>query len=192
MFKLIVGLGNPGPEYELNRHNIGWLILDNHSEIRSKIWKNKFKGEYTDFSTSAGKVYALKPQTFMNLSGESVQPLMAFFKIDPSEILVVHDELDIPFGQINLKKGGGLAGHNGLKSIAKCLGTQDFYRMRVGIGRPPRGSVSSWVLSNFPTEQDTELGIVLDKSCEALDSLFKDGFKKASNQFNKKDFLEIK
>lgn len=192
MFKLIVGLGNPGREYELNRHNIGWIVLDTQSELRSAMWKSKFKGEYADFRLGSDKVYALKPQTFMNLSGESVQPLMAFFKIQPSEILVLHDELDLPFGFIGLKKGGGLAGHNGLKSIAKCLGTQDFYRMRIGIGRPDRGSVSNWVLSNFPVEQTTELEIVTEQCQKALESIHKIGFAKTANQFNKKNFLEIK
>lgn len=192
MIKLIVGLGNPGAEYELTRHNVAWILLDTHPEIRSANWKSKFKGEYTDFNIGTGKVYALKPQTFMNLSGESVSPLCQFFKINPDEILVVQDELDLPFGQIHFKKGGGLAGHNGLKSIAKHLGTQDFYRLRVGIGRPDRGSVSSWVLSKFPASMDMELGIVMEKTNEALDFFLKEGFKKASNTYNKKDFLEIK
>ena len=192
MIKLIVGLGNPGAEYELTRHNVAWILLDTHPEIRSANWKSKFKGEYTDFNIGTGKVYALKPQTFMNLSGESVSPLCQFFKINPDEILVVQDELDLPFGQIHFKKGGGLAGHNGLKSIAKHLGTQDFYRLRVGIGRPYRGSVSSWVLSKFPASMDMELGIVMEKTNEALDFFLKEGFKKASNTYNKKDFLEIK
>ena len=126
----------------------------------------------------------------MNLSGESVQPLCQFFKITPQEILVLHDELDLPFGQIQFKKGGGLAGHNGLKSMAKCLGNQDFFRMRIGIGRPQHGSVSSWVLGRFPNDQDTELGIVMKKSAEALDAFLKQGMK-AANKFNRKDFLAL-
>ena len=192
MIKLIVGLCNPGPEYDLTRHNIGQLVLDTHPVFKDFGWKSKFKGEYGDFSLAGEKIFVLKPLTFMNLSGESVQPLCSFFKILPTEILVLHDELDLEFGQIHFKKGGGLAGHNGLKSIAKCLGTQDFYRMRIGIGRPQKGSVSSWVLSKFPAEMDTELGIVLEKSNEALDSFLRNGFKKASNDYNKKNFLEIK
>ena len=191
MIKLIVGLGNPGSEYELTRHNIAWTMIDTHPDLRTNIWKSKFKGEYTDFNSSQGKVYVLKPMTYMNLSGESVQPLCQFFKINPDEILVIQDELDLPFGQIHFKKGGGLAGHNGLKSIAKHLGTQDFYRMRVGIGRPTKGSVSSWVLSKIPSSMDTELSIVMEKSNEALDYFLKEGIKKASNTFNKKDFLKL-
>lgn len=192
MVKLIVALGNPGPEYELTRHNIAWILVDTHSEIDRGVWKSKFKGKYTDFSVNGEKVYVLKPQTYMNLSGESVQPLCQFFKIKAEEILVVQDELDLPFGQIHFKKGGGLAGHNGLKSIAKLMGTQEFYRLRIGIGRPAKGSVSSWVLSKFPANQDTELGIVMDKTNEALDYFLSNGFKKASTEYNKKDFLKLR
>lgn len=191
MIKLIVGLGNPGAEYELTRHNVAWILLDTHPNLSSANWKSKFKGEYTEFNPGSGKVYVLKPQTYMNLSGESVGPLCQFFKITVDEILVIQDELDLPFGQIHFKKGGGLAGHNGLKSIAQHLGSQEFYRMRIGIGRPPRGSVSNWVLSKFPTEQDTELGIVMKKGNEALNLFLKDGFKKASTEYNKKDFLAL-
>ena len=191
MIKLIVALGNPGAEYELTRHNIAWTLVDTHQEIGSKMWKSKFKGEYCDFSSNGEKIYVLKPQTYMNLSGESVQPLCQFFKIDVSEILVIQDELDLPFGQIHFKKGGGLAGHNGLKSITKMMGSQDFYRMRVGIGRPDKGSVSSWVLSKIPVSLNTELEIVMQKSNDALDFFLKNGFKKASNEFNKKDFLAL-
>lgn len=192
MIKLIVGLGNPGSEYELTRHNIAWLLMDTHPAIGDSNWKDKFKGEYCDFKINNEKIYGLKPMTYMNLSGESVRPLCDFFKINPSEILVIQDELDIPFGQIHFKKGGGLAGHNGLKSINQHLGTPDFYRMRLGIGRPDRGSVSNWVLSKFPSSMDTELGIVMEQANKALDFFLKEGFKKASNEFNKKDFLEIK
>lgn len=189
MIKLVVGLGNPGAEYELTRHNIGWLVLDSVKSVENANWKVKFKGIYADISINGEKVYFLKPQTFMNLSGESVQPLCQFFKITPEEILVLHDELDLPFGQIQFKKGGGLAGHNGLKSMAQCLSNQEFYRMRIGIGRPIHGSVSNWVLSRFPDDQDTELGIVMDKSSEALAEFLKQGMK-AATKYNKKNFLD--
>jgi PTH1 family peptidyl-tRNA hydrolase len=191
MVKLIVGLGNPGPEYELTRHNIGWLVADSLKPIDGNNWKSKFKGEYTDFSYKGEKVYVLKPQTYMNLSGESVQQLCQFFKVATQEILVLHDELDLPFGQIHFKKGGGLAGHNGLKSIAKHMGTQDFLRLRLGIGRPNRGSVSNWVLGQFPKEQDIELGVVLEKSAEALIDFLDIGLSKAGTKYNKKNFLDL-
>ncbi len=192
MIKLIVGLGNPGNEYELTRHNIAWTLLDTHPEIGSGSWKDKFKGSYTDINLNGNKVYALKPMTYMNLSGESVRPLCDFFKIKPEEVLVIQDELDLPFGQLHFKKGGGLAGHNGLKSINSHLGTPEFYRMRLGIGRPVHGSVSNWVLSKFPSSLDTELSIVMEQGNKALDYFLKEGFKKASNTYNKKNFLELK
>lgn len=189
MIKLVVALGNPGPEYELTRHNVGWLVLDNMSQLDGSFWKDKFKGVYCDKSVAGEKIYFLKPQTYMNLSGESAQALAHFFKVKPQEILVIHDELDLTFGKIHFKKGGGLAGHNGLKSLAKCLGTQEFMRMRIGIGRPQHGSVSSWVLGTFPKEQDIELGIVLENSANALNFALNNGLQKAANQYNKKDFL---
>ena len=191
MIKLIVALGNPGMEYELTRHNIAWTLIDTHPDLQSNMWKTKFKGEYTDFNGPSGKIYILKPLTYLNLSGESVQPLCQFFKINIEEILVIQDELDLAFGQIHFKKGGGLAGHNGLKSISSTMGSQEFYRMRIGIGRPERGSVSSWVLSKFPVSQNIELEIVMRQANEALNFLLKEGFKKASNTYNKKNFLDL-
>lgn len=192
MIKLIVGVGNPGEEYELTRHNIAWILFDGSPVCEGGIWKSKFKGQYCDVSINGEKVFFLKPETYMNLSGESVAPLCSFFKITPEEVLVVHDEVDLPFGQIQFKKGGGFAGHNGLKSIAQHLGTPNFYRLRMGIGRPVHGSMSSWVLGKFPKEQDTELGIVIENCSKAISFLLKHGFSKASNKYNKKNFLEIK
>lgn len=190
MVKLIVGVGNPGPEYELTRHNIAWIFLDTWNKLSSSNWQQKFKGEYTSFSQSGEKVYALKPQTFMNLSGESVAPMAKFFKINPDEILVIHDEVDLKFGQVQFKKGGGLAGHNGLKSIAKLIGTNDFYRLRMGVGRPERGSMSSWVLGKFPVEDTVDLEKILNATSDVLDIFFQSGFTKASNTINKKNILE--
>ncbi len=117
MDRLVIGLGNPGVKYHHSRHNIGWDVFEELSFSNQLKWNEKFKGLYTVYNNGAEKIYFLKPQTFMNLSGESVQPLMAFFKIPIENILVIHDELDLPFGTIAFKKGGGLAGHNGLTSI---------------------------------------------------------------------------
>lgn len=192
MSKLIVALGNPGAQYELTRHNVGWLALDCMKLLDNAIWKSKFKGLYTDISFNGEKVYFLKPQTYMNLSGESIQPLCQFFKIELKDILVVHDELDLPLGEIHFKKGGGLAGHNGLKSTAQVMGSLDFERLRIGIGRPVHGSVSDWVLSNFPKEKDIELGLVLEKSAESIEFYLKNGLAKAANTYNKKNFLNLK
>lgn len=191
MIKLIVALGNPGKEYEFTRHNIAWLVVDETKFVGSLNWKQKFKGEYIDFNVDGEKRYILKPQTYMNLSGESVVQLAEFFKIKPDEILVVQDELDLPFGQIVFKKGGGLAGHNGLKSIAKCIGTQEFLRLRIGIGRPTRGSVSDWVLSSFYDVSDSDLGKVFKISAEACEYAIESGFDKASQKYSKKNLLEL-
>ncbi len=189
MGRLIVGLGNPGREYENTRHNIGWDAIDKMGVASDLNWQEKFKGLYAATTMSGEKVYFLKPQTFMNLSGESVAPLVKFFKVEISEVLVVHDELDLPFGTIAFKQGGGLAGHNGLKSIAKCLGTQDFRRLRMGIGRPPRGSVSNWVLSTYDKDDTAVLETYLDGSADALELFMKEGFGKAAQKYSKKKII---
>jgi len=188
MFQLIVGVGNPGAQYAETKHNIAWMLLDDIPLFGSSIWKSKFKGLYAEANFKGQKYYALKPQTFMNLSGESVQPLAAFFKIAPSEILVIHDELDIPFGQVHFKMGGGLAGHNGLKSIAASLGTDQFARMRIGIGRPPHGDVSNWVLGPFGKEERVQLPLLLQKLHDPLMSAMVDGLGKVGI-YNKKNLL---
>jgi len=190
MFQLIVGVGNPGSEYAQTKHNIAWMLLDSSPAFSSSLWKSKFKGQYAEGSHKGLKFYGLKPQTFMNLSGESVQPMMAFFKIEPSQILVVHDELDIPFGQVHFKMGGGLAGHNGLKSIAACLGTDAFARMRVGIGRPDHGDVAHWVLSPFGKEEQAQLPLLLQKLNDPLMTAMVDGLGKVGI-YNKKNLLAL-
>ncbi len=188
MFQLVVGVGNPGPQYAETKHNIAWMLLDNSPLFGKSIWKSKFKGLYAETTYKNNKLYALKPQTFMNLSGESVQPMAAFFKIEPAQILVVHDELDIPFGQVHFKMGGGLAGHNGLKSICATLGTDQFARMRVGIGRPPHGDVSNWVLGPFGKEEREQLPLLLQKLHDPLLTAMVDGLGKVGI-YNKKNLL---
>ena len=188
MFQLVVGVGNPGSEYAQTRHNIAWMLLESSPAFRSSNWKSKFKGVYAEANHKGHKFYGLMPQTYMNLSGESVQPLAAFFKIPPEQILVIHDELDIPFGQVHFKMGGGLAGHNGLKSIAACLGTDNFGRMRVGIGRPPHGNVSGWVLSPFSKEEQVQLPLLLEKLNDPMLSAVVDGLGKVGI-YNKKNLL---
>ena len=188
MFELVVGLGNPGSEYATTRHNIGWMLLDHLPALASANWKSKFKGLYTEASHKGSKFYVLKPQTFMNVSGESVQPLTAFFKIEPAKILVLHDELDIPFGQIHFKTVGGLAGHNGLKSIAACLGTDQFARMRIGIGRPIHGTVANWVLSPFSKEEQVQLPLLIEKLHDPMLNCVVNGVDKVGI-YNKKNLL---
>ncbi len=189
MIKLVVGVGNPGSEYEFTRHNIAWIIFDQHPDVNSSTWKSKWKSEYTDVRLDGEKRYFQKPMTFMNLSGEAVRPLCDLYKILPEEVMVIHDDLDLDFGVVKFKFGGGLAGHNGLKSISKHLGTHDYYRMRVGIGKPTRGSVSSWVLSSFKNDEIKDLEKLMIGSVQALDDAMKLDFKKLQNKYNKKNFI---
>lgn len=187
--RLIVAVGNPGLEYSQTKHNIAWLLLDHYESTKNCIWKNKFKGEYTSCEFDSGKVHFLRPQTYMNLSGESVAPYANFFKIVPENILVIHDELDLNFGVLAFKKFGGLAGHNGLKSISKSLGTQNFMRLRMGIDRPVHGSVSDWVLSKFSGENADFLDHYLEESTKALDLYINSGMDIALKKYNKKKVI---
>lgn len=163
--KLVVGLGNPGTKYSKNRHNVGFMVADRLVEdFRLPEWKEKFNGLFTKGSIAGEDVMVLKPQTYMNESGKSVQAAVAFLKIDlKRDLLIVHDELDLEFADVRLKVGGGHAGQNGIRSIIAALGP-DFARIRIGIGRPPagfRGEVADWVLSNFdPVEAATVTDVI--------------------------------
>ncbi len=159
--KLIVGLGNVGDKYKNTRHNAGFILVDNiHDKYNGSDWKTKFKGEISDVKIDGNKIYLLKPSTYMNLSGESVCEAVKFFKIKIEEVLVVHDEIDLEFGQIKIKQGGGNAGHNGLKSISQICGN-DYFRYRVGVGHPrdiiPGMEVADYVLSKFSLEELKEI-----------------------------------
>ncbi|MDC7224827.1 MAG: aminoacyl-tRNA hydrolase [Spirochaetales bacterium] len=156
-YKLIVFLGNPGKKYEKTRHNAAWRLAD----YRERSWQKKFNGLWCKEGIGKDQKILLKPQTMMNLSGDSVRKAMDFFKLTPREVLVVHDELELPFGEVQLRFGGGLAGHNGLKSVKQQLGTGDFGRLRMGIGRPPYGDVQRWVLSPFAPIEEAELEDIL-------------------------------
>ena len=185
MSLLIVGLGNPGNEYSETKHNIGFMVLDSLLQSFGSNWKDKFKGEYTSFSEG----YLLKPMTFMNLSGESVQKASQFFKVAPAMTLVIHDELDLPFGTIALKNGGGLAGHNGLKSIAQHYGTNDFLRLRIGIGRPVHGDVSNYVLSRFGNDDQINLEKIIKGSADAVKEVINNGYTKAAIKYKKASLI---
>ncbi len=188
--RLVVGLGNPGKEYERTRHNIGWMVLDRFEESLSLIWKDKFKGIFSQQDIRGEKLFFLKPQTFMNLSGESVAALINFFKISTEDILVIHDEIDLPFGTLTLKYGGGFAGHNGLKSIANHIGTDKFLRLRMGVGRPSRGGVSSFVLSGFSKDESISLDDFINGGAEVIECYIKNGFEKTASSFSKKNFVD--
>mgnify|MGYP000011674669 CR=1 FL=1 len=191
MARLIVALGNPGREYVDTRHNIGWLLFDRWPLANELHWKEKFKGLFALTTIKGEQVVLLKPQTYMNLSGESVRPAMDFFKVDVNDVLVVHDEIDLPFGTLHLKKGGGLAGNNGLKSMAQHLPNQNFLRLRMGVGKPKYGDVASHVLGKFnKDEEEPFLEDFLDLGAKALEFYLKQGFQKAQNKYSKKSVLD--
>lgn len=173
---LFAGLGNPGPKYRMNRHNVGFMLLD---VIASKYesfgpFRTKFDGEISEGKIGRTKVLLLKPQTFMNLSGQSVVKAAHFYKIMPDKIIAFHDELDLPPGEVRVKKGGGNAGHNGLKSIQESLSTPDFWRVRMGIGRPPAkgADVSNYVLGDFSAQDREWLEEKLEKMAAQVSDLF--------------------
>ena len=178
--QLVVFLGNPGKEYEKTRHNVAWLAAEHLSFYASLAWQNKFKGLYA-ILPGESRLVLLMPQTFMNLSGECVRSCAGFFKIPPHEILVVHDELELPFGAAGFRCGGGLGGHKGLRSLSNNLGTKDFWRLRLGIGRPARSDVSSHVLGRFSPEEEALLGDFLGKAANVLVECVQDPEKAASD-----------
>src|SRR2546421_12791800 len=156
---LVVGLGNPGREYARNRHNVGYLVVDELARRHGGAWRSKFSGQLAEIRLDGHKVALLKPETYMNESGRAVSGALRFYKLDPDEVLVIHDEGDFDLGRLELKVGGGLGGHNGLRSIAQHLKTQDFLRLRIGVGRPERGDrrpLADYVLSNFEPHHDAE------------------------------------
>jgi PTH1 family peptidyl-tRNA hydrolase len=185
---LVVGLGNPDREYADNRHNVGFMVIDElASSCRSEPFRKKFSGEIARCELGKSEAMLLKPMTYMNLSGDSVQPCAAFFKVPPEEIIVVHDELDLPFGDIRIKKGGGHAGNNGVRSLIQRLGTPDFCRVRFGIGRPGpefRGDVADWVLRGFSPDERRELPNYLKIAAESVLDIAARGFQAAMNTRN--------
>lgn len=187
---LLVGLGNPGRKYDGNRHNVGFMVVDELARQKGFAdFREKFSGVFAKGAVAGEDVVALKPMTFMNLSGDSVQPAAAFHKIAPRDVVVVHDELDVPFGEVRVKVGGGHAGHNGLRSLIDRLGTPDFVRVRVGIGRPPpgfRGEVADYVLSDFDAVERASLSDVVKKAVETVERIAKDGAQAAMNATNAK------
>jgi peptidyl-tRNA hydrolase, PTH1 family len=183
---LIVGLGNPGPAYVGNRHNIGFLVADELADrVGGRFKAHKSGAAVVEGRLGGERVVLAKPQSFMNLSGGPVAGLLRFFKVSPESLVVVHDELDIPFDTVRLKLGGGDNGHNGLRSITKSLGTKDYYRVRVGIGRPPgRMDPADFVLRDFSTVERKELAFVIDRAADATAALVSQGLEAAQNTFH--------
>ena len=182
---LVAGLGNPGREYERTRHNIGWLVVDELARRHGGSFRSKFNGHLAEVRVHGTRIALLKPETYMNESGRSLAAATRFFKVDPGSLLVVHDDVDLEPGRLQARRGGGLAGHNGLRSIAAALGTQDFLRLRIGVGRPGRGdrrSVSDYVLSNFEPEDDVDA--LVRRSADAVETILRDGLEAAQTRFN--------
>ncbi len=161
--KLVVGLGNPGAQYRNHRHNVGFMALDRvHARELGSEWRDKHQGLLSQCVIAGHPVVLLKPQTYMNVSGSSVIRAVQQGGVKAHEVLVIHDELELPFGEVRPKQAGGLGGHNGLRSIHSVIGA-DFARIRVGIGRPPQGPVDAWVLSNFALDEQARLDALLDR-----------------------------
>ena len=182
---LVVGLGNPGREYERNRHNVGFMVADELARRHGGSWRGKFSGRLAEIRVDDHRVGLLKPETYMNESGRSVSAAARFFKVEPDAILVVHDEGDLEPGRLQARRGGGLAGHNGLRSVAASLGTPEFLRLRVGVGRPERGDrrpLADFVLSDFEPHEDA--GSIVARAADAVEALDAEGLEAAQRQFN--------
>jgi len=210
MIELIAFLGNHGREYAKNRHNAGWMLAEALPFESTLSWQKKYKGRYAAmdsvrlpaFATAAPppgsmtavemppRLHFLMPETFMNLSGDSVHEAASFFKIPPDRILIVHDELELPLGFASLKFSGGLGGHNGLRSMKARFGTADFWRLRIGIGRPDHSDISGWVLSDFSLDESILLGLTLPKLAQALTRALLEGPEKLLPEWNKKKLAE--
>jgi len=189
---LVVGLGNPEKKYTRNRHNIGFMVAD---ELARRCdmpgWREKFGGALTSGRVGTDKAQVLKPLEYMNNSGFALNRAAQFFQIEPENIIVIHDEIDLPFGRVRIKSGGGHGGHNGLRSIVEQLGSKDFLRIRLGVGKPERtdgspgdGRVSGHVLSDFAADQQTELDALIRAAAEAVEVIVDSGIREAMNKFN--------
>jgi PTH1 family peptidyl-tRNA hydrolase len=184
---LVAGLGNPGREYADTRHNVGFMVAEELARRHGGSWRAKFSGDLAEMRLDGLRLAVLKPQTYMNESGRSVGAAVRFFKVEPEALLVVHDEVDLEAGRLQARLGGGLAGHNGLRSVAQHLGTPEFARLRIGVGRPERGDprpVADFVLSPFSPEVDVE-GLVA-RAADAVETVAREGVEEAQNRFNER------
>ncbi len=189
---IVVALGNPGHEYVHTRHNIAWQMLEELSFAHELIWQEKFKGEYATIRLPDcdEKSYFLKPMTYMNLSGQSIVALLQFFKLDVEDLLIVHDDLEMAYGTIGFKRGGGLGGHNGLRSTAAQLGTRDFNRLRMGISRPSHKDITSYVLGPFSQDEQITLPTYLEETAKLLEKCLTDGFDAMEKPYRKKKVVQ--
>ncbi len=185
---LVVGLGNPGEDYRQTRHNVGFMVVDYlAAELSAACWKNKFNGSYCKVTAGGKDIFLLKPETYMNRSGECVSAFVRFFKIPLNGIVVTHDDLDLDFGRLKVVAKGGSGGHNGIRSIASHLGSNDFVRVKIGVGRPPPGyPVDKYVLSRFSSEERDCLAEVVSEAARAIKCFVEKGISQCMNQFNRK------
>ena len=182
---LVAGLGNPGREYAATRHNAGWMVVDELARRSGGSWRSKFSGQFSEIRLDGSRVALLKPETYMNESGKSTAAAARFFKVPVESVIVVHDDVDLEEGRLQARLGGGLAGHNGLRSIAQALGSREFLRLRIGVGRTGRGdrrSVADYVLAPFAPEADVD-GLV-GRSADAVEVIVRDGLDAAQQRFN--------
>lgn len=183
---LVVGLGNPGPAYAGNRHNVGALVADLLATRTGSRWRSHRSRAHTVETRLAGRdVVLAKPAAYMNESGGPVGALVRYFRSSPDRLVVIHDELDLPYGTLRLKRGGGDNGHNGLRSVRQALGSGEFYRVRVGIGRPPgRMDPADFVLRDFSPAERRDLGVHLDRAADAVETVLSEGLDVAQNRYN--------
>jgi PTH1 family peptidyl-tRNA hydrolase len=183
---LIAGLGNPGREYERDRHNVGWMVVDELARRNGDpSFRTRFNGRLAETRVGDRRVTLLKPETYMNESGRSIAAAARYFKVLPHQLLVAHDDVDLDVGRLQVRLGGGLAGHNGLRSVAQALGTRDFQRLRIGVGRPRRGDrrrVSDYVLAPFDPDEDADE--IVARAADAVEALLAEGLTATQQQFN--------
>ena len=182
---LVVGLGNPGREYARNRHNVGHMVVEELARRHDGSFRGKFNGRLAEVRIDGHRVALLAPDTYMNDSGRSVKAASQFYKVEPDAVLIVHDESDLELGRLQARLGGGLAGHNGLRSVTQHLGTQDFLRLRVGVGRPGRGdrrALADWVLSDFDPDEDAA-GVVA-RAADAVETLGDEGLEATQRRYH--------
>ena len=182
---LVAGLGNPGPRHALERHNVGWMVVDEIARRCDAALKSKFNGRFGETRIDGHRIALLEPETYMNESGRAISAAARFYKVPIEAVLVVHDDVDLELGRLQARAGGGLAGHNGLRSIAQSLGGADFLRLRIGVGRPGRGDprdVADFVLSPFDPHEDRD-GLVA-RAADAVELLVGEGLEEAQRQFN--------